>query len=162
MATLPKLCEEGGLVALDPGLGPDELPTRRLYGTPAFVEWLDNILPVISADSAEADLSAMEQVAALFHEYLIGAKFSDDRRFKKLNSTPSHHVWEFKTDDVRIFGWIPEKDVFVCCFGDSKDAIETFRKYGRYIAQTKYVRDHLDLDEPKHLEGKDYADVIST
>jgi hypothetical protein len=162
MATLSRLCDEGCLVALDPGLEADELPTRRLYGTPAFVEWLDGTLPGIPFDPVYAELNAMEQVAALFHEYLMGVSFSSDRRFRKLNCSPNHHIWEFKTDDIRIFGWIPEKDAFVCCFGDSKDEIEIFQKYGVYIAQTKYVRDQLNLDDPKFLEGKEYIDVIST
>jgi hypothetical protein len=162
MATLAMLCEVGALVRLDPGLELGELATRRLYGTPEFVNWLDTDLPVMPEDPLTADLNPLEQVAALFHEYVTGEKFSDDRRFKKLNSTPQHHVWEFKTDDVRIFGWIPEKDVFLCCFGDSKNEIETYRKYGMYIARTKYVRDFLNLDEPKCLQEKEYKDVIST
>jgi hypothetical protein len=162
MATLSRLCEEGHLVPLDPGLEVYELPTRRLYGTPAFVEWLEETLPSLPFDPVHAELNAMEQVAALFYGYLMGENFSSDRRFKKLNWTPTHHIWEFKTDDIRIFGWIPERDAFVCCFGDSKSEIETFRKYGAYIAKAKYVRDNLNLDDPKFLESKEYIDVIST
>jgi hypothetical protein len=161
MATLSKLCDDGHLVPLDPGLETDELPTRRLFGTPAFVDWLERALPSLPYDPIHADLNAMEQIAALFHEYLMGANFSSDRRFKKLNPT-AHHVWEFKTDDVRIFGWVPEKDAFICCFGDSKDEIETFKKYEKYVAQTVYVRGKLNLDEPKLLVSKEYNDVISS
>jgi hypothetical protein len=161
MATLSRLCEEGNLVPLDPGLEAHELPVRRLFGTPAFVEWLDSGLPNIPLDPIHADLSAMEQVAALFHNYLMGENFSNDRRFKKLNPA-QHHVWEFKTDGVRIFGWIPAKDSFVCCFGDSKDEIVTYSKYGRYVAQTRFVREGLNLDEPKCVESREYDDVISS
>jgi hypothetical protein len=161
MATIASLCDEGHLVAIDPGLEPDELPKRRLFGTPEFVRWLDETLPGLLGDSIGADLSPFDQVYALFFEYVIGNAFSTDRRFKKLNGTPDHYVWEFKTDDVRVFGWVPQKDTFICCFGDSKVAIETFQKYGRYIAQTKFVRDNISLDAPKFIESVRYVDVIS-
>jgi hypothetical protein len=161
MATLSTLCEDGLLREIDPGLEHDELPTRRLYGTPEFVIWLDKALPNVPADPLQMELSAMEQVFAVFREYLLGEDFCDDRRFKKLSNNPDHHVWEFKTDDIRIFGWVPEKDAFVCCFGDTKNDIETFKKYGKYIALTKYTRDQLDLSAPKYVEGREYLDVLS-
>lgn len=164
MATIAKLCELGVLEDLDPGLDPAELPTRQLYGTVEFVAWLNDVLPelVVEDDPLSDDLSPMEQVAALFSEYLLGETFSTDRRFKKLNATPQHHVWELKTPDVRIFGWVPAKDCFICCFGDLKNAVVTFNKYGMYMARTKLVRDKLDLDEPKCVESREFKDVIST
>ena len=161
MATLLKLCESGVLDTIDPGLGPDELPWRGLYGTVDFLRWLDEGLPNIEHNDLYSDLSPLEQVAALFAEYVSGEDFFSDRRFKKLRWTPDHHVWEFKTDEVRIFGWVPQKDAFICCFGNSKDKIEIDNSYGRYIAQTAYARDQMELDEPKYLTARTYADVIS-
>ncbi len=146
---------------MDPGLEAHELPNRRLYASPDFVRWLDAELPELEGDTVDADLSPIEQVFALFHKYVVGESFGSDRRFKKLSGTPNHHVWELKTDDVRVFGWVPKKDVYICCYGDLKLSIETLKKYGRYIAQTKFFRDHLDLDEPKAIEGERYQDVIS-
>ena len=133
MATIATLCELGELEALDPGISAAELPTRRLYGTVEFVKWLNDVLPelVVEDDPLSDDLSPMEQVAALFSEYLLGEAFSTDRRFKKLNSTPQHHVWELKAPDVRIFGWVPAKDCFVCCFGDLKNEVVTFNRAGK-------------------------------
>ncbi|WP_370285799.1 hypothetical protein [Pseudooceanicola nanhaiensis] len=160
MATLLQLCESGALEIIDP-LEADELSQRTLYATPDFLEWIEQELPIIAHNGLYSDLSPIEQVYAVFVEYVSGEEFTSDRRFKKLSSTPDHHVWEFKTDEIRIFGWAPRKNAFICCFGDSKDRIETQRSYGRYIAQTNFVRDRLDLDEPKSIVGGRHEDVVS-
>jgi hypothetical protein len=160
MATLIELSKSPALEVIDP-LEAGELSWRSLYATMGFIEWLDGSLPGVVHNTLYSDLTPTEQVFAVFYEYVIGDNFSSDRRFKKLNYTPSQHVWEFKTDEIRVFGWIPRKDAFVCCYGDSKDNIEVNNSYGRYIAQTAYVRNTIDLDEPKSLESRNYLDVIS-
>ncbi len=162
MATLIELCESGQLIPIEPELEENELSWRCLYGTPCFIAWLDTQLPTFPHEEMYAELTPLEQVGALFAEFSSGETFSTDRRFKKLSSTPQHHVWEFKTDDVRIFGWIPDKNKFICCFGDQTETIKMGNSYNRYIAQTKYVRDNLNLDEPKCIIGGRYEDVIST
>ena len=160
MATLIELCESGVLETIDP-LETDELPWRTLYATRDFIEWVDAVLPSLPHNDLYASLSPEEQVYAVFVEYVSGASFSSDRRFKKLSCTPDHCVWEFKTDEVRIFGWVPSKNSFVCCFGDSKDQIERYNRYGLYIARTAYVRNTMNLSEPKYVSGGSYEDVIS-
>lgn len=160
MATLVELCESGLLDTIDP-LEADELPWRTLYGTQELVQWLGNDLPGIDHNELYDDLSPQEQVLAVFAEYVGGGEFVDDRRFKKLNWNPEYYVWEFKTEEIRIFGWVPEKDVFICCFGDSKDRILVEDSYGRYIAKTVYVRNNLNLDEPRFVASGELKDVIS-
>lgn len=160
MATLVELSEAGVLEVIDP-LEAGELPWRMLYATKEFLEWLDGVLPGIGHNALYGNLTPLEQVFAVFYEYVAGVNFSSDRRFKKLSSTPDHHVWQFKTDEVRVFGWVPHKDAFICCFGDSKDNIEINRSYGRYIAQTAHVRNNMDLNEPKCVKSRSYLDVIS-
>ena len=160
MATLIQLCESGALDKIDP-LEADELPWRELYGTADFVGWLSDALPALGHNDLYSNLSPQEQVFAAFSEYVLGEEFLDDRRFKKLSVTPEQFVWEIKTEEVRIFGWVPRVDAFICCFGDSKDQIVLEDSYGRYIAQTVYVRNQLDLDEPKLIASGELADVIS-
>lgn len=162
MATLIELCESHAIVEIDPGLGPADLKWRCLYGTPDFTRWLEEVLPTYPEDHIHADLSPLEQVAACMMEYVLGEAFSTDRRFKKLKRTPSLDVWEMKTDDIRIFGWVPKKDAFVCCFGDLATDVKLQGKYGRYMAQTTRVRQLLALDEPKFIGSEEYQDVIST
>lgn len=160
MATLLDLRESRVLDTIDP-LEPGELPWRTLYGTMDFLRWLDEGLPNLGHNNLYSDLSPQEQLFAAFAEFVSGDSFSTDRRFKKLNCTPDQHVWEIKTDEVRVFGWIPMKDCFICCFGDSKDKIVARNSAGRYIAQTAFVRNQMNLDEPKYLTSRSYASVIS-
>ncbi|MDE4134548.1 hypothetical protein PXK00_15625 [Phaeobacter sp. QD34_3] len=160
MATLIGLCEQGLLDTIDP-LSPHELPWRSLYGTPDFIDWLDRALPTLDHNDLYDDLTPQDQVFVAFHEYVAGEEFLEDRRFKKLSWTPERFVWEIKTEEVRVFGWVPHKNAFICCYGDSKDRIETERSYGRYIAQTVYVRDNMDLDEPKLVRSGALHDVVS-
>ncbi|MGI3164964.1 hypothetical protein [Pseudooceanicola sp. 200-1SW] len=160
MATLIELYESGALETIDP-LEPGELPWRTLYATTDFIGWLESGLPKIKPDILHDSLSPLEQVYSVFYEYVSGDEFSREWRFKKLNCTPDHHVWELKTDAVRVFGWVPKKNIFVCCFGDAKEEIMRNGSYGLYIARTAYVRNNLALDEPKCVESRRYEDVIS-
>lgn len=159
MATLSEL--DGGPLQQIDVLPGHEMPWRHLYGTNAFLEWMNNVLPSLVSTTIGAQLTPLEQVYASFDEYASGEPFNDDRRFKRLAATPDHFVWEFKTDDIRVFGWIPYKDCFVATFGDLKDEIVTFNRYGLYIAQTAFFRANLDLDEPGYVASKEYKDVLS-
>ncbi|WP_421591135.1 hypothetical protein [Shinella sp. M27] len=161
MATLLELAENDQLVKIEVELDGAEQAWRTLYGTPEFVAWLNDTLPALETTIPGGDIEPDEQVDACFHEYVIGSDMDPDLRFKKLHRTPDLHIWEFKTLDVRIFGWVPEKDVFICCYGDTKDEIELKNAYGAYMARTHFIRTQLDLDEPKSIESYNYDDVLS-
>lgn len=162
MTTIKEICDSGNLSPITVALKPRELAWRRLYGTIDFIQWLDRDLAAMAGDPLHSTLTPIEQVFALFSEFIVGDDFLTDRRFRKLNWTPDHGIWELKTSDVRIFGWVPEKDCFICCHGDAADRIKNLDLYGRYIAQSKYVMDNLPLDEPKCIISRKHEDVIST
>ncbi|MER9855240.1 MULTISPECIES: hypothetical protein [unclassified Mesorhizobium] len=161
MATVATLEADGVLVRIEVEMNAGTMPWRRLYGTPDFVKWLQNVLPMLTTAIVGHEIEPSEQVDARFNEFISGENMLDDRRFKKLSWTPDHFVWEFKTLDIRIFGWMVEKDCLICTFGDTKDEIERLRKYGKYIAQTVYARNNLGLDEPNFVNSKEYCDVLS-
>jgi len=104
MTTLEELIENGELTNIDGNLEPGELPYRLLYGVPSFIEWLIQILPNLQTDPIYSEITPIEQVDAIFHSYILGDDIQSDRKFKKLSCTPNHHVWEFKTIDIRMFG----------------------------------------------------------
>ena len=162
MATVTQLEQDGLIERLDIEMEIQEQPWRCLYGTPDFIRWLGEELVGLETRVVGGDLEPLEQVDDLFHQFVVGEDFSTDRRFRKLTSSPEHFVWELKTIDIRIFGWIPQKDFFICTFGGLADDIKLFEQYGTNIAKTVYVRNHLDLDEPKYVNSVEYENVIST
>ena len=162
MATLLELCESGRLEQIDATLDGHELAWRRIFATPEFVGWLDETLPAFPTDEVYSNMSPLEQVYSVFAEYISGEDFSIDKRFRKLKRTPTLDIWEIKTSDIRIFGWVPEKDAFICCFGDDASTIKNLNLYDRYMAQANFVRTQIDLNEPKSITGGSYADVLST
>lgn len=159
MATLIELCGSDKLRRIDV-LEEDEQDMRILYATPPFIDWMDNKLPEMPLEEIYSDMTPEEQLFAAFAEYASGDDFSSDRRFKKLKYNPDYHVWEIKTDALRVFGWIPCKAVFICCFGEDATHIKRSNLYLSYILQTQFVRNNLDLDPPKFLTSGDYADVL--
>lgn len=160
MATLSELVQAGVLVLIDP-LEDHELPVRRLYGTPEFIKWLDEVLPDYPEERAYAQLIPIQQVYAVFSDYVLGRVFSSDERFKKLNYTPDLNVWEIKTTSIRIFGWVPAKDAFICCYGDLADTVKLMNQYETYQAKTFRIMREIALDEPKWITSGRYEDVIS-
>lgn len=161
MATLQQLEQQNALICIDVGLDPDEQIWRKLYATPEFTTWLDQDLPQLESASVGCELSPYEQVDAIFYDFVIGESLDDDRRFKKLHSTPDRFVFELKTIEVRIFGWFAQKDHFICAFGDLTDKIKDHNLYYGYINQTEFVRNHLELDPPKYVDSRIYDDVLS-
>lgn len=165
MATLSLLADGDELDRVEIELDSGRQPWRCLYATPQFSEWAGNVLPTMLTGVMQAEITPNEQVYALFADFIEGKHLEEDRRFKPLKYHPELHVWELKTIDVRIFGWFAKMDNFVCCFGEHKDVLEdpdeVERTYGRYIARTNFERHVLDLDPPKSVEFKEYANVLS-
>lgn len=161
MATLLELCEKGTLEKIVINLEPNEQTWRCLYGTKEFILWLDETLPYLELKQIGLDINPLGQIDDIFYQYIAGHNLSLPRKFKKLNRSPDGYVWEFKTADLRVFGWFAKKDHFVCTYGDLKENILTFDKVGRYMAQTMFIREKIDLDEPKMIASKEYTDVLS-
>lgn len=161
MTTLTKLVEDEALKPLTVFLDGAEQPLRCIYGTQEFIEWLENV----EETQPEHSLSPMtltEQIDAMFYEYISGQSMNWDKRFKQLNNTPNHHIWQFKTPDLRMFGWIPQKDHFILAYGELKETLVKLNSYETRMAQTKHVRDDiLNLSEPIHVTSRKYEDVLS-
>lgn len=161
MATLDDLEAANAVTRIEVGLDDHIQPWRRLYGTPDFIQWLEHTLPALTTTVVGGEIEPIEQVDAIFHEYVSGEPMAADRRFATLSSKPELHVWEMRTLDVRIFGWFIAQDLFVCTYGDHADRIKLMDSYGKYIAQTAYFRNNSMLDEPTCVLSKDYRDVLS-
>jgi hypothetical protein len=126
-----------------------------IYGLPEFVKWLDEELPKLVPGRLRATETPQEQLDNLFYRWVSGKRIIYDRMFKDLMPM-SDEVWEMKTVDLRIFGWLYKPCVFVAVFGDYADLYKPPNVKASYEAARRrvmQVRDNLDLDEPKFATG---------
>jgi hypothetical protein len=158
MSTIDKLVSGGRLRAVRLGLQDDELPDRGLFGTDRLHEFLANDLAKIAANDAQ--LSPLEQVAALFGRYLTNVPL-----VLKSPISPLRHlddaVWELKTTDVRIFGWFARKDCFVADGGADVSRLKSGAlTYNGFIVQTAWTRRNLGFLTSDYVTGTKPDDVL--
>jgi hypothetical protein len=157
MATIPALENAGALLSYDPDFEADEFPTRWVHQAPEFVSWLANVLPHELPEGGRIS-TPYEQVEQRLYEYCLGRPMTYDRDRKVL--APQHHyVWEIKTPDVRLFGWLPAPRHFIAVCGEMKARLAPNAKYKPFIDRVVAFRDNLDLDLPKFLTGVSPNDI---
>lgn len=87
------------------------------------------------------------QLRSLFSEFSLCARLTHNKQFKKVRKAPQH-VFELKTADVRVFGWVLERDVFVACRADVLENLKGNRipdPYHAYFADVVRLRDEMGL-----------------
>ena len=82
-----------------------------MYGFPNCKKWIDEEVPKLNSGRLDADLTPSEQLDNLLHRWISGQPMRYDRAFKDL-MPPEDEVWEMKTADLRIFGWIYRPRVY--------------------------------------------------
>jgi hypothetical protein len=157
MATLDILTSEEApaLIKIDVPLGRGEMPCRLLYGVPSFVAWLSNDLPNLEPGRLSASEKPQEQLDYRFYQWTVGHRIKYDRMFKDLMPA-ADEVWEMKTVDVRVFGWMYRPCIFIAVLGDYADLYKNSRtkhSYSNAIGKVKETRRLIDLDEPKFTGG---------
>lgn len=160
MATIPKLIECNALVRIEVELEGRELPWRHLVGTPRFIKWLADVLPELQSSSIGCEITPLEQIDALFAEFITGRPLNHGRQFSCLRPA-DRAVWELKTVDIRVFGWFAHRDCYVAVRGDHADRVKDHDLYAGYRDEVVRLRDQLDLDEPKYAPGDSADDVVS-
>jgi hypothetical protein len=158
MATLSQLTKDGKLFKHVADLEPQELPERFIYFAPAFERWLCDILPTLPRDRGR-DLSPLEQVEALFYDFVVKRPMVYGQTYRKLEPLTAH-VWELKSEDIRVFGWFARRATFVAVVGQMKKHIKPRKLYDPFIDATRVFREALDLDPPKELTGVIYHDIL--
>jgi hypothetical protein len=158
MATITTLVGRGDLVPIEVQLDTGEMPWRRIYGTPTFIQWLSGV-PNLTSDR-HLDQTPGQQLDELLHEYITGGPVEYQRQFKPWVRS-QNGVWWLKTPDLRIFGWFAQTDTFIAAFGDAKWHVKLHDLVPGFVGQVERVRTLLDLDEPKFLAGKNPEDVLS-
>jgi hypothetical protein len=160
MATIDVLANRDAVIRISVGLEPADQILRNLYGSPSFIEWLDNGLPALTSRKRRRDLEPDEQIDTLFRTFITGGRLYHPENLACL-IPQSHGIWEMRTPDVRIFGWFVVKDSFVAVSGGDATEIKKNKLYNSHIKDALRFRRTLDLTEPKFITGTIH-DVIST
>ena len=151
MATLAQLVGIGALEPHEPDLEHDEQPVRFIYLAPSFEAAI--VARIAGQPKVRGrNLRPIEQVEMVFYEFVVGRPMSYGVNIKKLEPV-GHHVWEMKTEDTRIFGWIARKGCFVAVDVEMKSNLTTNALYTPFIESVVAFRTQLNLDPPKSLTG---------
>lgn len=159
MATIVELVALGALVKVDPSLGWRELEMRCIYLLPRALKWLEEVLPVTDSNW-NIEETPEEQFDTLVYEFCSGVSLPVGKRFKALIHR-GEGLWELKTADLRLFGWFVYKNCFVVSDCDTAGTVKQVGLYRGYCDQAEWLRNLLDLDEPKFITGDNPDDVIS-
>jgi hypothetical protein len=151
MSTLKELADAGHLVEYHPDMEADEMPERWVYFSPSFETWAASVLPMLKRDRGR-NLFPNEQVEQTLFDFVKGRPLAYDLKYKKLDPV-GNHVWELKTEDVRLIGWFPRPRHFVIVVGEMKVNLKRAADYKPYIENAVNFRTQLDLDEPKSVLG---------
>lgn len=160
MATVKELSgTDGPLELYEPTLGFRQLASRLIYMGPKVMPWILEHLPEAVTDQ-DTEIQPVEQLDDLLNSFCAGECLSIGRQIKLLRHWDGG-VWELKTLDLRLFGWFPRVDTFICNAVDFATHIKRFGLYAGYRGETIRFRDLLPLDEPKFIQGDDPHGVIT-
>lgn len=112
MPTLEELAANGSLVRIGGNLRSYQQGMRRLYAVPEVVDWMRKVLPTATSDGHVLGAShPREQLMDLCNRFVSGeemvAPLPHPMRPNDLG------IYRFKTADLRLNGWFPEKFCFV-------------------------------------------------
>lgn len=158
MATVEQLIADGKLIDVLVPLDRGEQPWRKVIATPGFHQWMKNTLPNL-VSSWNPDEDPAMQFDTLLHDFISGGPFPCPFRFKPWRKFEGS-VWWLKTADLRIFGWFVKLDHFIAVEANPADLVKQSNLYTGHCSSVVRVRNNLDLDDPKYLQGG-ARDVIS-
>lgn len=161
MATIAKLVADGKLIPIGGRLRPEELREREMFAYPHVVEWLKTVLPTLEPELSlgrahelpHGVQTPIQQVDDLFHDFISGEDLGLYEKAHLMNPD-TMYIWELKTIDVRLFGWVYRRRCFILANIDSAARIKERGLYAPYRNDTSRKRDMIDLEEPKYVEGR--------
>ena len=136
-------------------LSPGVMPDRVFYAMADFMTWMGTEVPKLKTGRLQASQTPQEQLDAILLNWTAGKPMAYSRAMNDL-MPGRDEVWEMKTPDLRIFGWICLPRTFVAVFGDYADWYKrpTIKKsYGDARERVISARHALNLDEPKIATG---------
>lgn len=131
-------------------------PQRSFLGCADFMEGMTKDVPKWVQGRLKATDTPSLQLDGILLKWIGGKPIIYRRMFNDLMPLRDE-VWEMKTPDLRIFGWIYRPRVFIAAFVDYADLYKEpnpKKSYEDARIKVMDVRDKMDLDEPKFTGGE--------
>jgi hypothetical protein len=161
MATFDKIVEEKQIVRVRLRLPRGRSDVRELYAFPECLDWMRRKVPTMVTGRVASAFTPAEQLMLRLTQWIVGDEIVHNRMFKDMEPQ-SHGVWELKTADLRIFGWIYRPRKFIAVRGgytdDYKEPTKT-KYYGDDKRAVLAARNALPLDGGKFVLG-DFDDLV--
>ena len=163
MATFSKLVEEKVLIRVTVPLGRNQFHERKIYAFPDCLEWMRKDVPNLVTGRIASALTPHEQLIERLRQWMAGDPMEYGRMFRDLEHPKDiDAVWELKTADLRIFGWMYRPKEFIAVrYGyadDYKQPTKT-RNYAEDKREVAKARDSLLLDGDKYVTGN-FHDLV--
>jgi hypothetical protein len=139
-----------------------EFAERRVFGFPTFIDWMREDLPKLQPGRLKAADSPKDQLDDILRVWITGRAIRFGKMFQDLMPREDE-VWELKTVDLRVFGWMYQPRKFIAVFADYADLYKppnARKSYRDAKAKVLAARRNLDLDEPKYATGT-FDELIS-
>jgi hypothetical protein len=136
-----------------------EFDEREFYALPSFTLFLRQILPEATTGILEATETPREQMNTLLRKWNSGKPMQHGRMFQTMRPTDKH-VWEMKTADIRVFGWMYRPKKFIAVFGGLADDFKPQNgnppkeSYDEARDRVLWNRSRLNLDPPLYVTGE--------
>jgi hypothetical protein len=157
MATFEKIIEDKLLIPVVIRLGRGQFYERKLYVFPDWLRWMREAVPKLTTGRAQSAATPAEQLVERIRQWLSGEPMKNGPMFKEMNYPKDNDVWELKTDDLRLFGWMYQPKQFIvasCGYTDDyKDPTKT-KNYADDVRAVMSARDALPLDGAKFVKGE--------
>lgn len=129
-----------------------------MYLRPELMNWIENDL--IVEKGRHPLFTPEEQVSTIMDEYTRGEILTRPES-RKLDKPPAcgEHVWELKTEDVRIFGYFYRPRQFIAVSGETKVKLLKFG-YASYIRKVLQFRENCNLTPPTHQKQDEINDLL--
>jgi hypothetical protein len=161
MGTLSSLLNRKILIRVTARLARDQFHERKFYAYPACLEWMRNEVPKMTTGRVASDFRPQEQLFERLRQWMAGDPMAYGRMFHDMDPK-SDNVWEIKTADLRIFGWMYRPKEFVAVCGGYADDYKAPTKIRNYADDRRGVvraRNALPLDGVKYAKG-DFHELV--
>jgi hypothetical protein len=155
MATFDSLLNEQKLLTrVTLRLPTGQFHERKMYAYPECVEWMRQV-PTMTTGRVASDFTPQEQLVERLRQWMAGDRMEYGRMFHDMEPQ-ADDVWEMKTADLRLFGWMYRRREFIAVRGGYADDYKEPTKTKNYADERREVikaRDALPLDGDKYVKG---------